>query len=290
MYYGAIEAGGTKMVCAIGNEQGEVIDRIQCPTRSPEDTMPVIREYFEKYSPCAIGIGTFGPVELHRENADYGSILKSPKEQWQGFNFYQYFKEAFDCKVIVDTDVNAAAYGEYKGGALKGVNTGMYLTVGTGIGAGVVVDGNLLHGMLHPEAGHILLSRHPDDSLECNCRFHENCFEGLAAGPALSKRAGMSGELIPEDHPVWDIECFYIAEALVNYTLVLSVERIVLGGGVMAQEHLFPRIREKYKEIMGGYMDTDELGDLDSYIVPAGLEGQQGIIGTLYMAMDERKL
>lgn len=288
MYYGAIEAGGTKMVCAVGNERGEIIDSMKVPTLSPEETMPAIKEYFAKYDPDAIGIGTFGPVELDRESERYGSILKSPKEQWQNFNFYRYFKDAFECIVVVDTDVNAAAYGEYKKGNLKDVENGIYVTIGTGVGVGVIAEGKLLHGMLHPEAGHILLSRHPKDDMVCNCRFHDNCFEGLAAGPALSKRTGMNGEQLSEDNPVWEIESWYIAQALVDYTLVLSAERIILGGGVMEQTHLFPKIREQYKTLMGGYMSTEELEDLDSYIVPAGLDGSQGIVGALMLGMEGR--
>lgn len=288
MYYGAIEAGGTKMVCAVGNERGEIIDSMKVPTLSPEETMPAIKEYFAKYDPAAIGIGTFGPVDLDRESEGYGSILKSPKEQWQNFNFYRYFKDAFGCKVVVDTDVNAAAYGEYKKGNLIDVQNGIYVTIGTGVGVGVIVEGKLLHGMLHPEAGHILLSRHPKDDMVCNCRFHDNCLEGLAAGPALSKRTGISGEELSEDHPVWEIESWYIAQALVDYTLVLSAERIILGGGVMEQKHLFPKIREQYKTLMGGYISTDEIDDLDSYIVPAGLGGNQGIVGALMLGMEGR--
>lgn len=284
MYYGAIEAGGTKMVCAVGNEKGEIIKQIELPTRSPDETMPEMLAFFQEYTLEGLGIGTFGPVELNKLSGQYGSILASPKKQWEGFNFYQYFRENLGCKVEVDTDVNAAALGEYTDGALKGIQNGMYITIGTGIGAGIIAEGKLLHGMLHPEAGHILLQRHPKDNMESLCRFHPNCFEGLAAGPALEKRSGIKGKDIPKEHIVWEIESDYIAQALVNYTLVLATERIVLGGGVMQQEHLFPKIRQRYEKLMAGYMDTKELRNLDEFIVPARLGGKQGILGALRLA------
>lgn len=286
MFYGAIEAGGTKMVCAVGTADGGIVDTMQTPTRTPEETIPVMLDYFRKYEIETLGIGTFGPVELDRDSEQYGCILNSPKTAWKGFNFYAAFHAALGCPVVIDTDVNAAVFGEYKKGALRGIDNAMYLTVGTGIGAGVIVEGRLLHGMLHPEAGHILLERHPEDTMECNCPYHKNCLEGLAAGPALGKRAGVPGAEIDKGHPVWELESCYIAQALVNYTLVLSCKRIVLGGGVMEQQHLFPMIRKHYRELMGGYVDTKELQDLEHYIVPAGLNGQQGIVGALFLGME----
>lgn len=289
MYYGAIEAGGTKIVCAAGTEQGEIIDSIQVSTKSPKETMPDILTFFEKYKPETIGIGTFGPVELHRDSVNYGCVLNSPKSLWEGFNFYTYFRGKLGCDVVIDTDVNAAVFGEYKKGALQDVKNGMYVTIGTGIGAGIVAEGRLLHGMMHPEAGHILIGRHPEDNVDCGCKFHRNCFEGLAAGPMLLKRTGIKGEDLPEDHPVWELESYYIAQALVNYTLVLATERIVLGGGVMQRESLFKRIRQQYRELMGEYVDTLEMCDLEEYIVPAGLNGKQGIIGALYLGMEGEK-
>lgn len=285
MYYGAMEAGGTKIISAVGTEEGKIVDRMEVPTLAPEETLPELVEFYKKYNLESLGIGAFGPVELHREASDYGCILNSPKKQWRGFNFYAHFKEELGCPVVVDTDVNAAALGESMDGALKGISNGIYLTIGTGIGAGILVNGELLHGSLHPEAGHIILQKHPEDSMDCSCGYHTHCFESLAAGPSLKRRTGMDGIQIPENHEIWELESYYIAQALVNYTLILATERIVLGGGVMKQEHLFPKIRKKFGEIMAGYMSTKEIRDIDRFIVPAELGGSQGIIGALYLGM-----
>lgn len=287
MYYGAIEAGGTKMVCAVGNADGFIVERMETPTLTPEETMPVMLAFFQKYEIKTLGIGTFGPVELNRKSGKYGSILTSPKAGWQGFNFYRYFKEHIGCEAAIDTDVNAAALGEQRMGALQGIENGMYVTVGTGVGGGIIAEGNLVHGMLHPETGHILLQRHPEDHMKSFCRFHDNCLEGLAAGPAVEKRAGLKGSELLENHPVWEMESYYIAQALVSYTMVLSTERIVLGGGVMKQMHLFPKIRQQYAKLMNGYLDTEQLKNLDTFIVPAGLSGDQGIIGALFLGMED---
>ncbi|MCM1180462.1 MAG: ROK family protein [Clostridium sp.] len=286
MYYGAIEAGGTKMVCAVGNADGSIVERMEIPTLTPEETMPVMLTFFQKYTIEALGVGTFGPVDLNCQSDQYGMILTSPKAGWQGFNFYRFFKDHIGCRVIVDTDVNVAALGEQRMGALQGIENGMYLTVGTGIGGGIIAEGKLVHGMLHPETGHILLQRHPEDHRESLCRFHDNCLEGLAAGPAIEKRTGMKGMELSKEHPVWDLESYYIAQALVSYTMVLATERIVLGGGVMKQTHLFPKIRQQFAKLMNGYMDTEQLKNLDTFIVPAGLGGEQGIVGALLLGME----
>ncbi|MGN0393887.1 MAG: ROK family protein [Coprococcus sp.] len=281
MYYGALEAGGTKMVCAIGDENKKIIDKVSIPTRLPEETSAEIIEYFKKYDICQLGIGAFGPINLDKNSEKFGTILNSTKKDWQGFNFYETFHNALGCPVKIDTDVGASAWGEYKQGALMGIDNGMYITIGTGVGAGIIVNGELLHGMLHPEAGHVILQRRADDDVPSKCRFHENCIEGLAAGPMLGRRTNMNGKDIPKEHPVWDLESYYIAQALVTYTMVLSTKRIVLGGGVMDNEFLFPMIRKKYAEIMAEYILAPELENLDEYIVPAMLKGEQGIIGAL---------
>lgn len=284
MYYGAIEAGGTKIIGAVGTKEGTIVESIEVKTGKPEETLQVLVELFQKYNIVALGVGAFGPIQLHKTAPNYGCILNSPKTQWKGFSFYKYFKEKLNCDIVIDTDVNVAALGEHQKGALLGVSNGMYITIGTGIGAGILVEGNLVHGMLHSEAGHILLQRHPKDIMECSCGCHSNCFESLAAGPALEKRTGIKGKDIPENHEVWDLESYYIAQALVNYTMILATERIVLGGGVMQQMHLFPKIKKQYKILMAGYMETDILKDLDQFIVPAKLNGNQGIEGALYLA------
>lgn len=285
MYYGAIEAGGTKMNCAICNEKGEILQTVRIPTENPKETMEKIVGFYEDYSLAALGVGSFGPINLQRGTPDYGRILHTPKVKWEGFSIYEYLVEHLGCRVVVDTDVNAAALAEYLYGALQGVDNCMYVTVGTGIGVGIILNGQLHHGMLHPEAGHILIGKNSKDLVKCFCPFHESCLEGLAAGPAIEARAGRPGSELSQEDPIWDLESDYLAQALVNYTLILGVERIVLGGGVMEQKHLFPKIRAAYRKRMGGYMDTSQLRNLDTYIVPPALGGMQGIKGALALVL-----
>lgn len=294
MKLGALEAGGTKMVLAVGNEKGNIQNRISIPTRTPEETMPEMIKFFKENDVDALGIGCFGPIDLDRQSQTYGYITSTPKLAWKNYNIVGEFKKALQkgsvsFPVGFDTDVNGSALGEWTFGCMQGLHTGMYITIGTGIGAGVFAEGKLLHGMLHPECGHILLSKHPSDTYEGKCPYHRNCFEGLAAGPAIEERYGQKAALLAERNDVWDLEAYYIAQALVSYILTLSPQRIVLGGGVMHQEQLFPLIRKKVKELLNGYIVTKELLDIDSYIVPASLNDDQGILGALKLAADAVK-
>jgi len=284
MILGALEAGGTKMVCAIGDETGRIIDRCTFPTETPEITMPQMISWFKDYNIEALGIGTFGPADLNPASKTYGHITTTPKLAWANYNIRGAFAKALHVPVGFDTDVNAAALGEASFGCLQDVTNGIYITLGTGIGVGILAEGRLLHGMLHPEGGHILLERHPDDRFEGSCPYHKNCFEGLAAGPALEKRYGKKGIELQDIPEVWELEADYIAKALVNYILILSPERIVLGGGVMHQEQLFPLIRQKTAEYLNGYIKTKELENLDTYIVPPSLNDNQGVLGCLKLA------
>lgn len=286
MILGALEAGGTKMVCAVGDERGQVLERISIPTVSPEETMPRMIEFFRKHHIEALGIGCFGPINPVKGTATYGYITSTPKQAWQNYNIVGAFEEALGCPVGFDTDVNASMLGEITFGAARGLDSCIYVTIGTGVGVGVYVNGGLLHGMMHPEAGHILLQRHPEDSYAGKCPFHGNCLEGMAAGPAVEERWGAKGTELSEKQEVWELEAYYIAQACVNYTLVYSPRRIILGGGIMHQEQLFPMIRRQYRELMAGYVDTSELKDLDGYIVPCSLEDNQGIMGCLQLAVD----
>ncbi len=183
MILGALEAGGTKMVCAIGNEQGEISERISIPTVSPEETMPQMIAFFREHHIEALGVGCFGPINPVKGTATYGYITSTPKLAWQEYNIVGAFEEALGCPVGFDTDVNASMLGEATFGIAKGLDSCIYVTIGTGVGVGVYINGGLLHGMMHPEAGHILLQRHPSDSYAGKCPFHGNCLEGLAAGP-----------------------------------------------------------------------------------------------------------
>ncbi|MDF2538791.1 MAG: hypothetical protein K0S76_1812 [Herbinix sp.] len=290
MLFGALEAGGTKMVMAIGNENGEILEQKSIPTETPDITVIQIIEYFRDKNISALGIGSFGPIDLDRNSKTYGYITSTPKLAWSNYDLVGAIQKELNIPIGFDTDVNASALGEATWGAIMGVPSGIYITIGTGIGMGVYMNGSLLHGMLHPEGGHILLHKHPEDTFEGSCPYHPNCMEGLAAGPAIEKRWGKKAVMIEKDSKAWEMEAYYIAEGLVNYILTLSPHRIVLGGGVMHQEHLFPLIREQVAKLLNGYVKTSQLADLDSYIVPASLNDNQGIMGCIQLAKMELAL
>lgn len=281
MRIGALEAGGTKMVCAIGNEKGEIFEKISIPTKTPETTMPEMIQWFKAKKIEALGIGCFGPIDPDKDSPTYGYITSTPKLAWKDYNIVGAFEEQLCCPVGFDTDVNGSALGEVTFGQAKGKKNIVYLTVGTGIGAGVYAEGKLLHGMLHPEAGHILMRRREDDHYEGKCPYHKTCLEGLAAGPAIEERWGKKGIELQDRNEVWDLEAYYLAQALTDYILILAPQLIILGGGVMHQEQLFTRIRSYVKEMLNGYIKTKELEDIDHYIVPASLHDDQGIMGAL---------
>lgn len=284
MILGALEAGGTKMVCAIGNEHGTLTDRITVPTESPEIIIPRLTDYFKSHNIEALGIGTFGPVDLNPDSRTYGCITTTPKLSWANYNIRNAFQEALQIPIGLDTDVNAAALGEATFGCMQNIRNGIYITIGTGIGVGILAEGNLLHGMQHPEGGHILLPRHSRDFHNSSCPYHDNCFEGLASGPAIESRYGKKAADLKNLPEVWELESHYIAHALVNYILILSPERIVLGGGVMHQEQLFPLIRKKTADLLNGYVKIKALEDMDTYIVPPSLHDNQGVLGCLKLA------
>lgn len=288
MRLGALEAGGTKMVCAIGNEKGEIYERISIPTESPEKTIPAMITYFQDKQIEALGIACFGPIDLNRSSDTYGYITTTPKLVWENCNIVGMFKEALGIPVGFDTDVNGSALGEATWGITKGLENSMYITIGTGVGAGIITNGKLLHGMLHPEAGHVLLVKHPDDTYKGHCPYHANCLEGLAAGPAIEERWGKKAVELTDKREVWEMEAYYIGQALVGYILTLSPQRIVLGGGVTHQEHMLPLIREEVKKQLNGYLKTKELDDLEHYIVLPSLNDNQGIMGALKLALDEK--
>lgn len=284
MRLGALEAGGTKMVCAIGDETGRILEQVSIPTETPEITMPKMIAYFKERQVEALGIGCFGPIDPDEASETYGYITSTPKMAWANFNIVGAFKEALGCPVGFDTDVNGSVLGEVTFGQAKGMRNVLYLTIGTGIGAGIYAEGKLLHGMLHPEAGHIMLAKRADDVYVGKCPYHGTCFEGLAAGPAIEERWGTKAIELKNEPKVWDLEAYYIAQALVNYIMVLSPEMIILGGGVMHQEQLFSLIRNYVKQLLNGYIKTKELEDLEHYIVPASLQDNQGIMGCLELA------
>lgn len=286
MLYGALEAGGTKMVCAIGDETGKIYEQISIPTIEPEITMPKIIEYFKDKEIKALGIACFGPVDLNPASETYGYITTTPKLKWANFDIVGTMKSALHVPVGFDTDVNGSLLGEVTFGQAKGLTDALYLTIGTGIGGGVMTNGRLLHGMLHPELGHMKMIVHPKDTYKGHCPFHGTCFEGLAAGPAIEDRWGKKAIELKDDAFVWELEAYYIAQALHTLILTLSPEIIILGGGVMHQTQLFPLIRRMTLENMNGYLKTKELSDIDHYIVPASLHDDQGILGCVKLAID----
>lgn len=284
MKLGALEAGGTKMVVAIGNEKGEIFEKKSIPTTMPQETISEIIGFFQDKNIEALGIGSFGPIDVREDSENYGRILDTPKLHWRQYDLLKPFQETLKVPVKLDTDVNGSCLGEMTFGSAKGLKNVIYITIGTGIGVGAAVEGKLLHGMLHPEAGHILIRKNPQDKYQGKCPYHKTCFEGLAAGPSIEERYGKSPLELINEKEVWELEADYIAQALMNYILILSPERIILGGGVMHQEQLFPIIRKKTAEYMAGYLKTEQLENMESYIVPPSLNDNQGILGALKLA------
>ncbi len=285
--FGAIEAGGTKFVCAVGTNSNELYDEIRFPTTTPGETIQSCIEYFKmqqgKYLLKSVGVGAFGPLDLRKESSTFGFITKTNKTGWTNTNFLGVLKKELNIPIEIDTDVNAAALGEYYWGAGKGFSDFLYLTIGTGIGGGAIVNGKLLHGFNHPEMGHILIPHNKDNDNICN--FHNDCLEGFASGPAIENHWKQKADLLPPEHIAWDNQADYIAKALMNYMLILAPKRIIIGGGVMDQKQLFPMIRIKVKKYLNNYIQIDEIiNNLDEYIVPPKLGNKAGILGAIALA------
>ena len=289
----AVEAGGTKFNCGLGDENGNIIDQVSIPTTTPEETMKKVIEYFKDKKFDVMGVGSFGPIDPIKGSKTYGHITKTPKAYWSDYNLIGELKKHFDVPMEFDTDVNGAALAEAWWGAGKGFKNVMYITVGTGIGAGATVDGKMLQGLTHPEMGHISVKRHPEDTFEGTCSFHGDCLEGMPEGPAIEKRWGKKGIELAEDNRVWEMEAYYLSQALVNYILILSPEKIIMGGGVMKQKQLFPLIHKNVKEMLNGYVDKKEiLEDIENYIIYPGLGDYAGFIGSFALgklAMENNK-
>jgi fructokinase len=291
--YGGVEAGGTKFVCAVGSGPEDLQDEVRFETTSPKVTINRALEYFKKQNLkeqlLAVGIGSFGPIELNRKLSNYGFITSTPKPGWSNINICGLIKEELKIPVGFNTDVNAAALGEYEWGAGRGLNNFIYLTIGTGIGGGVMINGRLLHGLKHPEMGHIFIPQDiKADPYEGNCPFHKNCFEGLASGPAMKNRWGKSPEDLNKDHKAWDLEAQYISFALINYIFTLSPERIIIGGGIMEQKILLPLILTTVKKMLNNYIHMKEIkGNIEKYIVLPSLGKKAGILGALVLAKKE---
>lgn len=290
MRIGAIEAGGTKFVCGIGNEHGVIEERVSFPTELPERTMGSVIDYFKDKQVEAIGIGSFGPLDLDPQSPFYGYVTMTPKPGWANYPLLDILRKFYDVPFGWDTDVNAAAYGEATWGSAKGLDSCVYFTVGTGVGVGVYSEGKLVHGLVHPEGGHVLTRRHPEDRFAGVCPYHGDCLEGMASGPAIEARWGVKGSEIPADHPAWEIEAFYIGQAVSSVILMLSPKKVILGGGVMNQQQLFPLIRSEVCKNLNGYVQSEEILDrIDSYIVPPGLGENAGLAGALALGLKALK-
>jgi len=284
--YGGIEAGGTKFVCAVGTSPND-LHETRFSTTSPTETIAHAVEFFRTQPPVrAIGIASFGPIDLHPESKTWGYITTTPKPGWANVDLAGALRRALNVPVAFDTDVNAAALGEHRWGAAHGLDSFIYLTIGTGIGGGGLSAGKLLHGLIHPEMGHLRLPHDwARDPFPGACPYHGDCFEGLASGPAIEKRWGRRGETLPVNHPAWELEAHYIALALVNYICVLSPQRIILGGGVMEQAQLFPLIRREVIELLKGYIQSPTIVERsEEYIVPPGLGTRAGVLGAIALA------
>ena len=284
---GGIEAGGTKFVCGAGTGP-EDIRIVQFPTTSPEETMARAIAFFrnEVSGIRAVGIGSFGPVDLDEHSPTFGHITSTPKEGWENFNIAGAIGSELGVPVKLDTDVNVALLGEARWGAVAGLSDAIYITVGTGVGGGAMANYRIIHGLMHLEIGHLLLphdrNRDPFPGL---CRYHGDCLEGLASGPALAARWGKPAEKLEPEHPAWALEAHYLALGLVNLTLTLSPQRILLGGGVMQQAHLFDLIRSEFTRLLNGYIQRRELTkQVETYIAPPALKGRAGILGALALA------
>jgi fructokinase len=285
--FGGIEGGGTKFVCAVGTGPHDVRAETRIPTTTPAETLGKAIEFFNEFDGLsAIGVACFGPLDPHPASPTYGHILPTPKPGWTNADIVGTLRSALDLPIVFDTDVNGAARAEARWGAAQGCDPVLYLTIGTGIGGGALVNGKLLHGILHPEMGHIPLPRDPQlDPFPGVCPFHGDCFEGLAAGPALEKRWGQKAETLPLDHPAWDLEAHYIALALASYIYTLSPQKIIVGGGVPQQAHLLSLIRQKVQAVLNNYVQSQLIiQSIDTYIVPPGLGNRAGVLGAIALA------
>lgn len=288
MKIGALEAGGTKMVLAVFDENARELERCTMPTRDPGETMPDMLDYFASRHVDALGIASFGPLDLNPGSETYGYITTTPKLAWQHTPLMPAFRDRLQIPVSIDTDVNAAAYAEYRMGAAKGAGSVVYITVGTGIGGGIVINGKMVHGLLHPEVGHMLLQPHPEDPLPQGiCPFHQGCLEGLAAGPSLRARLGKDAGEAGDNDPVFELESHYLAQMCHNLIVTLSPEKIILGGGVMARSGLMDRIRQETLRLLNGYISVDTLkNDMEHYIISPMLYPVSGLVGAYLLGLE----
>jgi fructokinase len=283
--YGGIEAGGSKWVCAIGTSPDDLRATDTFPTTTPQETIDHAVAFFEREGPVdAIGIGSFGPVDLTPLSSTWGHITTTVKPGWAHTDVGPEIGRRLSVPVAFDTDVNAAALGEHRWGAARGLDTFCYVTVGTGIGGGAMAGGRLLHGLMHPEFGHMRIPHDRErDPFPGLCPYHGDCWEGLASGPAVEARRGRPAAELGADDPVWELEAHYLALGLVSAICVLSPQRIVLGGGVMNAAGLLARVRREIAALLNGYV-ADEAVEADDYVTPPALGHRSGVLGAIALA------
>lgn len=285
--FGGLEAGGTRFNCVIGTGNGDIIARQTFPTTSPQETLGRAADFFTRavstHGPLpALGLAHFGPVDINKASENYGKILVTPKPNWSHTDIVGYFSAIFDIPITFQSDVNVAAVGEYYFGAAKGIDNFVYITVGTGIGGGVFINGQLLNDLRHPEIGHMLIPH--GDSVKGCCPYHDNCLEGFASGPGIRARWGRPAEDLAPDHLAWELEAQYLAVLCVNLTYCYAPERIIFGGGVMQQKQIFPSLRKQFLSLTQGYMPMFNAAMTEQYIVPTPLDGDAALKGALILA------
>ena len=287
--WGGIEAGGTHFVCAVGSGPDRLEAETSFSTTTPDETLARAVGFLRENSGAglsAVGIGSFGPLDLRKDSPTYGRVTSTPKLAWEGVDLVGAVADALGVPVALDTDVNASALAEHLWGAAMGVDDMLYVTVGTGIGGGAMAGGKLVHGLVHPEMGHMRIphDRGADD-FDGACHYHGDCLEGLASGPAIERRWGRRPELLPDDHPAWELEAGYLAAGVVNLVCTLSPRRVVMGGGVMERPSVLPRIRAGVRELLAGYVRAPEVSDaMDEYIVTPALGARSGVLGAIALA------
>ncbi|OCG20926.1 fructokinase [Gilliamella sp. wkB108] len=280
---GSIEAGGTKFVCAISDFNLNIIDHTTIDTDEPNSTLKKVFDFFSNHTIKSLGLGCFGPIDINIQSPNYGCITSTPKLAWRNFNILKALSDNISVPIALNTDVNVAAYAEYHKGAAINTNNCIYLTIGTGIGGGIIINKKIIDSRHHPELGHIFIQKREDDHYIGNCPYHKHCLEGLAAGPAIEKRWNMKPIAIPDTHNAWELEAYYLAQAIVNYTLTLSPDIIILGGGIMHKSFLLPMIKSQVLSILNGYFPID---NIEQYIVLPKLGDKAGIIGGLLLAKE----
>ena len=284
--YGGIETGGSKWECGVGTGPNDLRAIESIPTTTPDETIAAAIAFLRREGPVdAVGIGSFGPIDQKPSSPTWGHITTTPKPGWAHTDVGQEIRRRLSVPVAFDTDVNAAALGEHRWGACQGLDTFCYVTVGTGIGGGGMAGGKLLHGLLHPEFGHMRVPHDRDaDPFPGVCPYHGDCWEGLASGRAIEARWGQEAETL-DDPAVWALEASYLALGLVSVIFVLSPERIVIGGGVMRRHGLLQLVQREVLKLLNGYLDATAVrAEISDYLAPPGLGSRAGVLGAIALA------